>query len=69
MNRRLLFGNLDALDLFQLLDAALHLLGLGGLRAEAVDEGLQMLDLHAAGCDKPPASCVRRSSFWLRYFV
>ena len=35
----LLGGNFDALDLFQFLDAALHLLGLGGLVAEAVDEG------------------------------
>src|SRR5579864_5380025 len=36
--------NLDALDLFQFLDAALHLLGLGGLVAEAVDEDFQLLD-------------------------
>ena len=36
--------NLDALDLFQFLDARLHLLGLGGLVAEAVDEGFQLLD-------------------------
>ena len=36
--------NLDALDLFQFLDPALHLLGLGRLRAEAVDERLQLLD-------------------------
>ena len=41
----LLFGReLDALDLVQFLDAALHLLGLGGLIAEAVDEGFQLLD-------------------------
>ena len=41
----LLFGrNLDALDPLQFLDAALHLLGLGGLVAEAVDEGFQLLD-------------------------
>ena len=38
-------GNLDAVDLLQFLDAALHLLGLGGLVAEAVDEGFQLLDL------------------------
>ena len=31
VNHRLFFGNLDALDLFQFLDARLHLLGLGGL--------------------------------------
>ncbi len=36
--------NLDALDLFQFLDAALHLLGLGGLVAEAVDEDFELLD-------------------------
>ena len=41
---RLLLRHLDALDLLQLLDARLHLLGLGGLVAEAVDEGLQLLD-------------------------
>ena len=36
--------NLDPLDLLQFLDAALHLLGLGGLVAEAVDEGFELLD-------------------------
>jgi hypothetical protein len=36
----LFFRDLDALDLFQLLDAGLDLLGFGGLIAEAVDEGL-----------------------------
>ncbi len=40
----LFVGQLDALDLFQFFDAALHLLGLGGLIAEAVDEGFQLLD-------------------------
>ena len=38
------FGDLDALDLFELLDAGLDLLGLGGLVAEAVDEGFEGLD-------------------------
>ena len=36
--------NLDALDLLQFLDAALHLLGLGRLVAEAVDEDFELLD-------------------------
>jgi hypothetical protein len=36
--------NLDALDLVELLDAALHLLGLGRLRAKAIDERFQLLD-------------------------
>ena len=36
--------NLDAFDLFQLLDAALHLLGLRRLGAKAVDERLKLLD-------------------------
>src|SRR6185312_15361203 len=36
--------NLDALDLVQLLNTRLHLLGLGRLRAEAIDERLQLLD-------------------------
>ena len=41
----LLFGrDLDALDALQFLDAALHLLGLGGLVAEAGDEGFQLRD-------------------------
>jgi len=37
--------DLDALDLVELLDAALHLARLGRLVAEAVDEGLGLLDL------------------------
>ena len=45
MNNRLFHGQHDALDALQLFDAALHLLGLGGLRAKAGDEGFKMLDL------------------------
>ncbi len=44
MDGLLFLGNLDALDLFQFLDAALHLLGFGRLVAEAVDERFQLLD-------------------------
>ena len=44
MDGLLFLRQLDALDLFQFLDAALHLLGLGGLIAEAVDEDFQLLD-------------------------
>jgi len=44
VNRFFFRRNFDPLDLFQLLDAALHLLGLGGLVAEAVDEYFQLLD-------------------------
>ena len=41
----LLFGRkLDALDLLQFLDAALHLFRLGGLVAKAIDEGFELLD-------------------------
>ncbi len=47
MNHRLFFRDLDALDLFQFLDTRLDLLGLGGLRAEAIDEGFEVLDLVA----------------------
>ena len=36
--------NFDALDALQLFDAALHLLGFGGLVAKAVDEDFQLLD-------------------------
>ena len=43
MNDRLFLGNLNALDFFQFLDARLHLLGLGGLGPEPIDEGLKML--------------------------
>ena len=39
--------DLDPLDLVELLDPALDLLGLGGLVAEAVDEDLGLLDLLA----------------------
>jgi hypothetical protein len=59
---RLFFGNLDALDLLQFLDARLHLLGLGGLGAEAVDEGFEMLDLIALVA-VGRLNCARRSSF------
>ena len=61
--------NLDSLDLLQFLDAALHLLGLGGLVAEAVDERFQLLDsvalilvggLAAARCVR--AFCARNLS-------
>ena len=38
------FGDLDALDLFQLFDARLNLFCLGGLVAEAVDEGFEGFD-------------------------
>ncbi len=44
---RFFFGDLDALDLFEFLDARLHLLGFGGLVAEAVDEDLERVDAFA----------------------
>ena len=44
MDHRLFFRYLDPLDLLQLLDAALHLLGLRRLRPKAIDERLQILD-------------------------
>ncbi len=47
VDHRLFIRNLDALDFFEFLDPRLHLLGLGGLCAEAVDESLKMLDLVA----------------------
>ena len=53
MDRLLLDRDLDALDLVQLLDAALHLLGLGGLVAKAADERFKMLNMLAlvlVGC-------------------
>ena len=40
----LFLRNLDALHPFEFLDAALHLLGLGGRVAEAVDEHFELLD-------------------------
>ena len=40
----LLWRNLDALYALQFLDATLHLLGLGGLVAEAIDKRLNLLD-------------------------
>ncbi len=47
VNDRLLFGDFDALDLFEFLDARLHLLGLGCLGAEAIEECFEVLDLLA----------------------
>jgi len=44
---RLFLRQFDALDLFELLDAALHLLRLRGLVAKAIDKGFQMLDVLA----------------------
>ena len=44
MNGLLVVGQFDALDLVQFLDAALHLLGLGGLIAESVDKRFEMID-------------------------
>src|SRR5262249_50622796 len=44
MNGLFIRRNFNPLDLLQLLDAALHLLGLGSLIAEATDECLQLLD-------------------------
>ena len=60
---RLFLWNLDALDLFEFLDARLHLLGLGGLRAEAVNERFKMLDLIALIACTHACNCARRSSF------
>ena len=54
---------LDALDLLQFLDPALHLLGLGRLVAEAVDEDFQLLDALAlvaiGGFELLQALCLR----------
>ena len=47
MDDRLFFGDLDALDFFELFDAGLDLFGFGGLGAEAGDEGLEVFDLFA----------------------
>ena len=44
MNRLFFRRDLDALDLFQFFNSALHLLGLGRLVAKAVDEYFQLLD-------------------------
>src|SRR6185437_11990696 len=47
MDDRLFLRQLDALDLLQFLNAALHLLRLRSLVAKTIDEGLQMLDVLA----------------------
>ena len=60
--------NLDALDLFQLLDAALNLLGLRRLVAEAVDEGFQLLDALALIGDRRRPVESRRSLFCCEIF-
>ena len=41
--------NLDDFYFFELLDAGLHLLGLGRFRAESIDEILSLLDLPLLG--------------------
>ncbi len=43
----LFLRQLDALDFFELLDAALDLFCLGGLIAKAIDEGFQVVDVLA----------------------
>ena len=54
VDRLFFWGNLDALDLFQFLDAALYLLSFRCLVAEAVDEDFELLDAVAlvavSGC-------------------
>jgi hypothetical protein len=47
VNDGLVFGDLDALDFFEFLDAGLDLFSLGGLGAKAIDEGLEVFDLYA----------------------
>src|SRR5205823_8222751 len=44
VDRLLLFRQLDAIHLFEFLDPALHLLGLGRLITETIDEYFQLLD-------------------------
>src|SRR5260370_35072398 len=44
MNRPLFSRKFDALDLLEFLNAALHLLGLGGLITKAVDESFELLN-------------------------
>ena len=55
MNDRLFFGYFDALDLFQLFNARLHLFCLGCLGAEAVDKCLKVLNLNALTPGPNPA--------------
>src|SRR5262249_60461105 len=50
MNRLLLRRDLDALDLFQLLDPALDLFGLGGLNAKSINERLELFNSVALVC-------------------
>src|ERR1700688_511735 len=61
MNGLLVGRDLNPFDFFEFLYAGLHLPGLGGLVAEAVNEGLQLLDalaLIAVGGFKLRASLV-----------
>ena len=60
-------GNLDALDLFEFLDAALHLLGFCRLGAEAIDERFELFDL-SRWLAYAASSCARRSVFCSSYF-
>ena len=53
VNRLFVRRHFDALNLFEFLDPALHLLGLGGLRAEAVDKRFELLNALALIADTP----------------
>ena len=45
MNRPLFFGQLDLFYFFKFFNPALHLAGFGRLVTEAVDKGLQMMNM------------------------
>jgi len=44
MNRFFIVGQFDSFNFLEFLDPALHLLGLGGLIAKAIDESFQVMN-------------------------
>ncbi len=64
---RFLFGDLDPLDLFELLDARLHLLRLGRLARKRLMKA-SSASMRSRWFLYADINCVRRSSFWVRYF-
>jgi len=61
-----LWREFDALDFFQLFDAALHF-RFGRLVAKAVDEDFELLDASADSCGC--GELLKRCVFWSRYLA
>src|SRR5712672_2478878 len=67
MNRLFIIGQFDSFNFLEFLDAALHLLGLGGLIAEAINESFQVMNpvllIFVGGFELRPALRLLREIF------